>query len=72
MWEKFFLYIVQEHRGKAIGVLLGLVASILFISYGFFRAVFIMICIGFGYFIGKRLDENKSFDNWLKHMFKDK
>lgn len=72
MWERLFVLIMEEHRGKAIGILMGLVASIVFITYGFLKAIFIIFCIVVGYFIGKRLDENKSFDNWLKRMFKDK
>ena len=61
-----------EHRGKTIGVLLGLLESILFVTFGFWRTVFIAICIGIGYLIGKQLDENKNFDSWLKQMFKDR
>lgn len=72
MWEKIFIFILEEHRGKTIGIILGLLASILFISYGFWRTLFIIFCITLGYFIGKRLDENKSFDQWLKKMFKDR
>jgi len=72
MWEKILVFILEEHRGKAIGILLGLIASILFISYGFWKTLFIILCITIGYFIGKRLDENKSFDNWLHHLFKDR
>ncbi|MEN6461231.1 MAG: DUF2273 domain-containing protein [Syntrophomonas sp.] len=72
MWEKILVYIVQEHRGKAIGIFMGLVASILIITYGFWRSLFIIFCIVLGYFIGKRIDEDKSFDSWLKQMFKEK
>lgn len=72
MLEKILVYIIQEHRGKAIGILMGLTASILFISFGFWRSIFIIFCIVLGYFIGKRVDENKSFDSWIKQMFKEK
>lgn len=72
MLEKILVYIIQEHRGKAIGILMGLAASILFISFGFWRSIFIIFCIVLGYFIGKRIDENKSFDSWIKQMFKEK
>lgn len=72
MWEKILVYIVQEHRGKAIGIILGLAAGIIFITFGFWRSIFIIFCIVLGYFIGKRLDENKSFDSWIKQMFKEK
>lgn len=72
MWEKWFQFLLVEHRGKTIGVLLGLLASILFVTFGFWRTVFIAICIGIGYLIGKQIDENKNFDSWLKQMFKDR
>lgn len=72
VWEKFFIYIMEEHRGKVIGVVLGLLAGIIFISFGFWQSIFIIFCIVLGYFIGKRLDENKSFENWLKQMFREK
>lgn len=72
MLEKILVYIIQEHRGKAIGILMGLAASILFISFGFWRSIFIIFCIVLGYFIGKRIDENKSFDSWIKQMFREK
>ena len=72
MWENLFRIIFEQHRGKAIGILLGLLASILFISYGFWRTIFIVVCIALGFFIGKEIDENKNFDQWLKQIFKEK
>ncbi|HQA08528.1 MAG TPA: DUF2273 domain-containing protein [Syntrophomonadaceae bacterium] len=72
MWEKVIPFLFIEHRGKTIGVLLGLLASILFVTFGFWRTVFIIICIAVGYFIGKQLDEKKDFDSWMKQMFKDR
>ncbi|MDD2373148.1 MAG: DUF2273 domain-containing protein [Syntrophomonadaceae bacterium] len=72
MWENLFRIIFEQHRGKAIGIVLGLLASILFISYGFWRTIFIIVCIALGFFIGKEIDEKKNFEQWLKHMFKDK
>jgi uncharacterized membrane protein len=72
MWENILRIIFEQHRGKAIGVVLGLLASILFINYGFWRTIFIIMCIALGFFIGKELDEKKNFEQWLKRMFKDK
>ena len=72
MWENLLRMIFEQHRGKAIGIIMGLLASILFINYGFWRTIFIIICIAVGFFIGKELDEKKNFDEWLKRMFKDK
>ncbi len=72
MWEQVIELLLVQHRGKTIGVSLGLLASILFVSFGFLRTLFIIICITVGYFIGKQLDDKKNFDSWLKHMFKDR
>lgn len=59
MWEKLLREIVTSHRGRIIGILLGLFVSILIINYGFFKAAFIMLCVGLGYYLGKRLDNKK-------------
>ncbi|MGI5839004.1 MAG: DUF2273 domain-containing protein [bacterium] len=59
MWEKILREIVSSHRGKIIGIVLGLFVSILIITYGFFKAAFIILCVGLGYYLGKRLDNNK-------------
>ena len=72
MLEKIILYVITEHRGKTIGILLCLAASILFISYGFWRTIFIVFCIVVGYLIGKKLDENADLEVWMKNLFKSK
>lgn len=70
MLEKIVLYLMEEHRGKTIGILLGLVASILFIAYGFWRTMFIIVCILLGYFIGREIDQNKNWDQWIQQIFR--
>ena len=70
MLEKILLFLLEEHRGKTIGIFLGLAASILFIAYGFWRTIFVMVCILLGYFIGKEIDQKQSFDQWMQEVFK--
>lgn len=72
MFEKMILYLITEHRGKVIGIILGLLASILFINYGFWRSIFVIICILLGYFIGKKIDDNTNLEVWIKNLFKEK
>lgn len=72
MVEKIILYLVTEHRGKVIGIFLGLLASILFITYGFWRTIFVIACIVLGYFIGKKIDEDANLETWIKNLFKEK
>ncbi len=72
MLEKIILYIMTEHRGKAIGITLGLVASILFVSYGFWQTIFIAFCILAGYQISNKIDEQVDLEAWVKNLFKNR
>lgn len=65
MWDKLFAAIWQDHRGKAIGILLGLLASILFVTVGFWKTIFIILCLAVGYWIGKRIDDHQTFESWM-------
>ncbi len=71
MLERFLNFIWGEHRGKTIGILIGLLAAILFLSYGFLKTLFIIVCIILGYAIGKRIDEDKNFEQWIRKIFRD-
>lgn len=68
--EKVIAYLLTEHRGKTIGVSLGLLASILFISFGFWRTLLIFFCILAGYQFGKMIDDNTDMDIWIRKLFK--
>ena len=70
MFEKLLLYIIEEHRGKALGVLLGLIAGILFVTLGFWKAFFVIICILLGYTWGKKMDDNGNLDSWINKLFR--
>jgi len=72
VWENILAELLGKHRGKAIGIALGLTASILFVSFGFWKTIFIAFCIGFGYLLGKNVDEEINFELWLRKIFKKK
>lgn len=61
--------ILDHHRGKALGIVLGLVFGWFAISYGFFKAVFVAICIFLGYLVGRRVDEEKNIKNTFERFF---
>lgn len=72
MLEKMIVFLLEEHRGKVLGVILGLIAAILFVTLGFLKALFVILCLVLGYIIGKAVDEQKDFDSWMRRMFKDR
>ncbi len=68
-WEEMMRFIWQEHRGKALGVILGLFFGIFTAVLGFWKTFFIAICIILGYFFGKRADEQGSLRRFLDRWF---
>ena len=66
------LEIWDKHRGKIIGVFLGLIFGWFAITYGLLKAVFVSICVGLGFYAGKRLDEQVERPEFLSRMFKER
>ncbi|MFA5385831.1 MAG: DUF2273 domain-containing protein [Eubacteriales bacterium] len=59
-----------RHRGKAIGILIGLVFGGLVIKYGIIKTIFVAICVVVGYYIGKRLDEHLGIKDIFYDIFR--
>ncbi|MEW6769787.1 MAG: DUF2273 domain-containing protein [Bacillota bacterium] len=67
-----YLEFLERHRGKVIGVALGLAFGWFAIVYGFWKAVFVALCVGVGYYIGKRIDEQVDFSRLWDKFFREK
>lgn len=66
---EIFLDLLNGHRGKVIGIILGLLAGLLIIFLGLWKAVFIVICVLIGYFAGKGFDDGSSLNALWKRLF---
>ncbi len=64
-----FLDLLDGHRGKVIGIILGLLAGLLIIIFGFWKTVFIAICIVVGYIVGKSFDDGSSLNALWRRLF---
>lgn len=62
--------LLMNHRGKVLGLVLGLAVGLLVIMFGFWRSVFIVICVLLGYFLGKRFDEEGNLRDWWDRFFR--
>ncbi len=70
--EDKFLEIITQNQGKIIGVVVGLFLAILIIGFGFWKTLLIILCILAGYFIGKRIDDHKSFSSLINKFLGEK
>jgi len=68
MERKLFEEIWQQHSGKIIGISIGFTLGVLIISFGFFRTLFIMLCVVAGFVIGKRIDEKEDIMDILDKL----
>lgn len=66
------IVLLDKNRGKAAGILLGLVFGWFAITYGVFKAIFVALCVAAGYYIGKGLDERTDFKGILSGWFREK
>jgi uncharacterized membrane protein len=57
-------YLWDNHRGKVVGLALGLVVGLFFILVGFWKTLLVVICVIGGYFLGKRIDEGGNSGDW--------
>ena len=64
-WSNFWAELWQYHRGKIVGIFLGLLIGISLAVFGFWRTLLVAICIIIGYFIGKKIDGNFDFKEFF-------
>lgn len=73
MIEKIIAEILENHRGKALGIVIGLVVGLFLINLGFFKTLLLAIFIYVGYAIGKRVDNNDDISEMVsRFIYRDK
>lgn len=63
---------LRRHPGKIIGVILGLVFGWFAITYGLLKALFVLVCVVAGFYLGKRLDEKMDIRDMMSRLFRDR
>jgi len=61
----------RSHKGKFIGVICGLIFALFVISYGFWKALFICLCILVGFYLGKKVDSKIDIRKSVEDLFRD-
>lgn len=68
MFNEILADIWKNYRGRLLCSLFGLFVGIMFLWLGFFRALFLIICIGAGFFLGNKLDRKEDLLEWLDRL----
>ncbi len=67
--SSFFLWALEEHPGKLIGVASGFILGLLVVTLGFWKALVLILFILLGLFLGKRHDDHKQLFDWMNRFF---
>ncbi|MGP2526512.1 DUF2273 domain-containing protein [Acidaminococcus sp. LBK-2] len=68
MWQEILRKLFETSRWRIIGASVGLVVGILFLILGFFRTVFLLFCIGLGFYIGYKMDAGEDLVDLLDNL----
>ena len=62
----------QNHRGKAVGLVLGLAIGIAILLFGFWNTVFVLVCGLLGLLIGIQMDKGEALTKRLGDVFSER
>ena len=62
------LGVFERHRGKSVGLIVGFLVSILLLTLGFFKTIFIVGCSTLGFFIGSKIDKHEDFRDLIDRI----
>lgn len=65
MQKERLLEFYRAHSGEIIGSFIGFVVGVAILVLGIFRVLFLAICVGLGYYIGKQISADK---NYIKNL----
>lgn len=68
MDTKFLQELWEHHSGKILGLSAGFSIGLLVILFGFFRTLFVLICMIAGYVVGKKIDEKEDIMDILEKL----
>lgn len=66
------LNLLENYKGRITGVIIALFAALLIINFGIILAIFIISCMGIGYYIGMRYDNREDFKEIINDIFSPK
>lgn len=63
-----FERIWENHRGKCVGLALGLTLGAAVLIFGFFKTVFVLLCGLIGLFVGKKIDDQEDLADIVERI----
>ena len=55
---KLLRFLLSENTGRKVGMLGGFIIGLSIVLFGFWKTVFLAVCTGIGYIIGRMMEHN--------------
>ena len=68
MFGEILVDIWNNYRGRLLCSLLGLGIGVTFFWLGFFKTIFLIICLSSGFFLGNKIDKKDDLIEWLDRL----
>jgi uncharacterized membrane protein len=68
--KDYFIHFILENRGKILGGLLGLIVAVLFAIFGFWKGLFIIVCIILGVFLGSLVENDGKLQGFFDRLWR--
>lgn len=75
MQKNYIKELLENHKGKLFGVFSGLLIGVLILIIGFWKVIFLALCVGLGVWLGTMKDNKENFlsfmDKIIGKIYKD-
>lgn len=68
MLQEIIRELWQNYRGRVLCSIFGLLVGVSFIWLGFFKTIFLILCLSLGFFLGNKLDKKEDLLEWLDRL----
>ncbi len=65
----YFYRVLNEHWGKVLGGVVGLIIALLLVIFGFWRGLFIIICVLAGVYVGSRYEKSEEVRDFFRRLW---
>lgn len=69
MVSEDFYRLINDNWGKVLGGIVGLVIALLIVGFGFWRGLFILVCIAVGIYVGSRYEHSEQVRDFFRRLW---
>ncbi len=70
--SKLLEQLLSEHRGKTLGLSIGILLALSILVFSLQQVLFILFCAAIGFLVGKAVDDKVDLEAWFNRIFRSR